>query len=146
MCELKVLPGNADRPEWTLIIEGHRGVGTPSFLGSPYEVGDEVALVQVMGDLGWAIVGLKRSESEVFLSMYEHNGKGYVKRPSRYLSHQERLHLAVVVHGLYTFPLADKIDAQCAMDNWGIPFIESQLKERDRACLNSLKDSHVQHA
>lgn len=58
---------------------------------------------------------------------------------SEYLTHEERLDLAVLVHGLYTFPMADKIDAQCAMDNFGIPFLQSQLTERDRVVLNQMR-------
>ena len=46
-------------------------------------------------------------------------------RIDEYLTHEDRLDLAVLVHGLYTFPMADKIDAQCAMDNFGIPFLQS---------------------
>lgn len=60
---------------------------------------------------------------------------------SEYLTHEERLDLAVLVHGLYTFPMADKIDAQCAMDNWGIPFLRSQLTERDSAVIQQMNEA-----
>ena len=58
---------------------------------------------------------------------------------SEYLTHEERLNLAVLVHGWYTFPMADKIDAQCAMDDGGIPFLRSQLTEQDREVLNQMR-------
>lgn len=47
------------------------------------------------------------------------------------LEREERIHLAVVYFGLYTFGLAStafqQTDEDCAMDNGGVPYYEDQL-------------------
>lgn len=67
-------------------------------------------------------------------------------RIDEYLTPEDRLDLAVLVHGLYTFPMTDKIDTQCTMDNFGIPFLQSQLTERDRVVLNQMRAQRASSA
>jgi len=60
----------------------------------------------------------------------------------RLLTHKERLDLAVCYFGLYTFGLAttpkEIVDEQCAMDNCGVPFLESLLNEKQKQILEKL--------
>lgn len=67
-------------------------------------------------------------------------------RIGEYLTPEDRLDLAVLVHGLYTFPMADKIDTQCTMDNFGTPFLQTQLTERDRVVLNQMRAQRASSA
>lgn len=64
------------------------------------------------------------------------------------LPREDRITLAVMLHGMYTFGMAatdgERCDEDCAMDNMGIPYYREHLTERDRAVLDDYRASSVQ--
>jgi hypothetical protein len=56
------------------------------------------------------------------------------------LTFNERMHLSVCYFGYYTFPMADKVDAWCAMENAKVPYKPSQLNDAQRAILEKFKE------
>lgn len=59
----------------------------------------------------------------------------------RELTHKERVDLAVCYFGLYMLGMSgDEVDVRCAMDNFQVPWLDSQLNEQQREILNKLYD------
>jgi len=58
------------------------------------------------------------------------------------LTESERLLLAVCYYGQYVIPMVtDKVDRFCALENAGVPFLHSQLNDRQIKMLENKNES-----